>query len=223
MKTNLRHAVRIALAVTALAAAGAQAAEMTIYGRPGFEGRSYTLDNNANLADINFQNRVSSLIIHSGVWEVCTDRDLRGDCVLLRPGRYAELDSRLNDRIESMRVLDRQALRERDRARYDDRYRDDRYRAGGAGVEIWTQPNFAGKHVRLTGETHDLTPHGIQDQAASIVVHDGKWEFCTQPNFRGSCEILTRGTYPTLEQSLMHRVESVRQVEREGRDYYGRR
>jgi len=218
MKTNLRHAVRIAMAVTALAAAGAQAAEMTIYGRPDFEGRSYTLEGNANLADINFQNRVSSLVIHSGVWEVCTDRDLRGDCVLLRPGRYAKLDPRLNDRIESMRVLDRQALRERDRLSYDDRNR-----ARGTGVEIWTQPNFAGKHVRLQGETHDLTSHGIMDQAASIVVHDGKWQFCTKPNFRGNCETLTRGTYPTLEQSLNHRIESVRQVEREHRDYYGRR
>jgi Beta/Gamma crystallin len=225
MKTILRHALAAALAGTALAAAGVQAAEMTIYGQPGFHGKSFTLRGNANLADINFENRVSSLVVHSGTWEVCTEPDLRGRCVTLGPGEYASLDRRLDDRIESMRTLERHAGRDRDR---------------NEGVVIYTQPNFSGKSVALKGAANDLTPHGIQDQASSIVVHSGQWEFCSQPDFRGDCVTLARGEYPTLEQRLLHRVESVREVERvadrrerrweerrwderNDRDYYGRR
>ena len=214
MKRTLRHALSAAVAGLALVAAGAQAAEMTIYGQEDFRGRSYTLHGNANLADINFENRVSSIVVHSGLWEVCTDRDLRGRCKTLHPGEYATL-SGLNDRIESMQVLDARMARDR-----GERWSGDRYSDRGNGVEIWSQPNFAGKTVRLRGETTDLTPHGMQDQVSSIVVHEGTWEFCTQPNFRGTCVQLQRGTYATLEEGLNHRVESVRRVDH---DYYGRR
>ena len=223
MKRTLRHALSAAIAGLALVAAGAQAAQMTIYGQEGFRGKSYNLRGNANLADINFDNRVSSIVVHTGTWEVCTEADLRGRCETLGPGEYPDLH-RLNDRIESMRVIDRHTLGDRGSAyyggRYDDRSRDS-YADRGNGVEIWSQPNFQGKHIRLRDrETHDLTPHGMQDQASSIVVHEGTWEFCTQPGFRGSCVQLQRGTYATLEQELNHRVESVRRVDR---DYYGRR
>jgi hypothetical protein len=214
MTRTLRHALSAAFAGLALFAAGAQAAQMTIYGQPDFRGKSFTLRGNANLADINFENRVSSLVIHSGTWEVCTEADLRGRCETFGPGEYPNL-GRFDDRIESMRVLQRSNLQSRGSAYYDERHAD-----RGNGVEIWSQPNFSGKTIRLRGETVDLTPHGMQDQASSIVVHEGTWEFCTQPNFRGTCVQLQRGTYPTLEQELTHRVESVRRVDR---DYIGRR
>jgi len=216
MNRTLRHACTAALAGVALFAAASQAAEMTIYGQPGFQGRSYTLKGNANLADINFQNRVSSIVIRSGTWDVCTEPDLQGHCVTLQPGEYPQLDRSLNDRIESMRVVERSAGRDHGR-------RD--------AVVIYTQPNFAGKSVALGGDTTDLSPHGIQDQASSLVIHSGRWEFCSQPNYRGDCVTLGRGEYPTLEQRLNHRIESLREIDRmadrrdhgDRGDYYGRR
>lgn len=189
--------LRVAAVTAALFAGAAQAAEMTIFGQPGFEGRSFTLKGNANLADIHFQNRVSSLIVRSGTWEVCTEPDLRGECVTLRPGEYPRLDPRLNDRIESMRVMDRYSGRDR-----------------RGSVAIYSQSNFTGKSVTLKDDAADLTPHGLQDQASSIVVHSGRWEFCTQPNYRGDCMTLARGEYADLDQRLKHRVESVREVDR---------
>ena len=209
--------LRVAAVAAALSAGAAQAAEMTIFGQPGFEGRSFTLKGNANLADINFQNRVSSLVIRSGTWEVCTEPDLRGDCVTLRPGEYPRLDARLNDRIESMRVVDQYSGRDR---------RDRR-----GSVAIYSQANFTGKSVTLNDDAVDLTPHGLQDQASSIVIHSGRWEFCTQPNYRGDCVTLARGEYADLDQRLKHRIESVREVDRvaerdyrhDDRERYGRR
>ena len=193
---NRKTLLSTAALVAAVLAGGAQAAEMTIFQGRDFHGPSYTLKGNANLADIDFQNKVSSIVVRSGTWDVCTDPDLRGECVTLYPGEYPLLNARLNNRIESMRVLDRQAL-------------DDR-----AGVVIYSQPNFAGKSVAVKGDAASLVPHGIQDQASSIKVRGGSWQFCTQPNFAGECVTLARGDYPALEQRLNHRIESVREVER---------
>src|SRR5205085_5442713 len=118
--------IRTVAVVAAVFAGGAQAAEMTIFQGRNFHGPSYTLKGNANLADINFQNTVSSIVVRSGTWDVCTEPDLAGQCVTLYPGEYPVLNSRLNDRIESMRVVDRQAL------------------DGRQGVVIYSQPNFSG-------------------------------------------------------------------------------
>ena len=188
--------IRMAAVVAAVLAGGAQAAEMTIFQGPDFRGPSYTLKGNANLGDIDFQNKVSSIVVRSGTWDVCTEPDLAGQCATLYPGEYPVLNSRLNNRIESMRVVDRQVMH------------------GRQGVVIYSQPNFSGKAVDLKGDAASLVPHGIQDQASSIKIRAGRWEFCTQPNFAGDCVTLASGDYPTLEQRLNHRIESVREVDR---------
>jgi hypothetical protein len=192
-RTSLMRTVAV---VAAVFAGGAQAAEMTIFQGRDFRGPSYTLKGNANLADIDFQNKVSSIVVRSGTWDVCTEPDLAGQCATLYPGEYPVLNSRLNDRIESMRVVDRQALSQRQ------------------GLVIYSQPNFGGKAVDLKGDAATLVPHGIQDQASSLKIRAGRWEFCTQPNFAGDCVTLASGDYPTLEQRLNHRIESVREVDR---------
>jgi len=93
--------IRTVAVVAAVFAGGAQAAEMTIFQGRDFRGPSYTLKGNANLADIDFQNKVSSIVVRSGTWDVCTEPDLAGQCATLYPGEYPVLNSRLNDRIES--------------------------------------------------------------------------------------------------------------------------
>lgn len=58
--------------------------------------------------------QLSSIVVHSGAWEVCTQPHFRGDCVVLKPGKYSALEMKINHRIESMReaplwALDRAA------------------------------------------------------------------------------------------------------------------
>src|SRR6476620_4072413 len=78
--------IRTVAVVAAEFAGGAQAAEMTIFQGRDFRGPSYTLKGNANLADIDFQNKVSSIVVRSGTWDVCTEPDLAGQCATLYPG-----------------------------------------------------------------------------------------------------------------------------------------
>ena len=85
--------------------------------------------------------------------------------------------------------------------------------AAYADVTIFKQPNFSGERLTVRGETPDLQRSCFHDQASSVVVNSGRWEFCTQPNFRGDCETLGPGQYGTLSPRLLHRVESVRQVD----------
>jgi hypothetical protein len=191
---------RATLACALLAAAAAQAAEMTVFLQPNFEGRRATLRGYVpDLADVGFHDQVSSIIVRSGRWEVCTQPELKGDCMTLRPGEYPTLDPRFNHRIESAREVDRYAERAGDRGR--------------TSIEIYTQPEFRGKSLKLQDAARNLADSGFQNQASSIVVESGRWQLCSQPDFRGDCVTLGRGEYPTLDARLNHRVESVREVD----------
>jgi hypothetical protein len=52
--------------------------------------------------------RVSSIQVHSGIWEFCTDKDFGGLGILLRAGKYSDvkkLNLVLNDTVSSARVM----------------------------------------------------------------------------------------------------------------------
>ncbi|HUP28591.1 MAG TPA: beta/gamma crystallin-related protein [Usitatibacter sp.] len=85
--------------------------------------------------------------------------------------------------------------------------------AASAGqVTIYKQPNFTGESRTFNGEDLNLADNGINDQASSIIVKSGRWQFCSQPNFKGDCQVLEPGQYATLPQVLNHRIESFREV-----------
>src|SRR5262245_521757 len=84
----------------------AQAAEMTVYKQPNFNGASLTLrGDSGNLANQGFHDQVSSIQVRSGSWQVCTQPNFAGECVTLGPGSYGALEQRLNHRIESVREV----------------------------------------------------------------------------------------------------------------------
>lgn len=110
--------------LAALAAAGATLAtgmawgEIVLYGREGFDGRSLTVNGTTpDLRARRFNDRASSAVVYSGRWEVCSEAGFRGQCVLLRPGRYPTLDSLgIGDQISSIRAVGRRARMEEQRA-----------------------------------------------------------------------------------------------------------
>lgn len=84
--------------------------------------------------------------------------------------------------------------------------------AQAAEMMLFKHPNFEGRQVTLRGYTPNLASIGFQDQASSIVINSGRWEVCSQPDFKGDCVTLNRGEYPTLDVRLNHRIESAREV-----------
>ena len=109
----------------------AQAAQLTLYKQPNFTGEALTLHNDTtDLSGAKFEDQVSSVVVNSGRWQVCTSPNFQGNCSVLEPGRYATLEQDLNHRIESVRQLANTAANERYRGnRYADR--DQRFRGYG--------------------------------------------------------------------------------------------
>ncbi|MDP1649286.1 MAG: beta/gamma crystallin-related protein [Rubrivivax sp.] len=81
--------------------------QVTFYEREGFDGRSFTTEEQiANLQRSGFNDRASSAVVLGVQYEVCDDAGFRGRCVVLRPGRYPSLAAMgLNDRVLSVRAV----------------------------------------------------------------------------------------------------------------------
>jgi uncharacterized protein YcfJ len=106
------------LAVATLVVAAQASAQVTFYEREGFEGRSFSTERQVgNFERYGFNDRASSAVVLRDRWEVCSDAQFAGRCVVLRPGRYASLAAMgMNDRASSVRAVSRSA-----------RFDDDRY------------------------------------------------------------------------------------------------
>ena len=68
------------------------AAQVTFYEHDGFEGRSFTTERQVgNFERFGFNDRASSVVVLRDRWEVCSDVQFSGRCVVLRAGRYPSL------------------------------------------------------------------------------------------------------------------------------------
>ncbi|MEJ6022799.1 beta/gamma crystallin-related protein [Ramlibacter sp. PS4R-6] len=104
MKRTL-HAI---MAAAALVAAGQAAAQITLYEGEGFRGRAITTNEKLwNLQRTGMNDRVSSIIVDRGRWEVCEHARFEGRCVVLRRGSYPSLrEAGLNNSISSVRPFE---------------------------------------------------------------------------------------------------------------------
>ncbi|MGZ5131353.1 MAG: beta/gamma crystallin-related protein [Caldimonas sp.] len=84
--------------------------------------------------------------------------------------------------------------------------------AQAAEITLYEHAGFAGAQLTLRGWTPDISRVGFNDRASSIVVTSGRWELCSDADFKGTCATFTRGEYPTLEGRLNDRISSAREV-----------
>ena len=100
--------LRLSLAAAGMAVAAQATADVTFYEREGFEGRSFTTTKRVGALDrYGFNDRASSVVVTgTDRWEVCDDAQFKGQCVILRPGRYPSLAAmNLNNRVSSARMV----------------------------------------------------------------------------------------------------------------------
>jgi uncharacterized protein YcfJ len=105
----MKRTLQCALAVGALALATHASAQITFYEGHGFRGRAFTAEGTVpNFDRTGLNDRISSIVIDRGRWEVCEDSRFRGRCVVLRRGSYESLDEMgMNNRISSVRPVER--------------------------------------------------------------------------------------------------------------------
>jgi len=108
-ETAMNAILRSALAVAGVAIATQAVAQVTFYEREGFEGRSFTTEEQVgNMERYGFNDRASSIVVVHDRWEVCEDVRFGGRCVILPPGRYPSLaEMGLNNRVSSVRSVGR--------------------------------------------------------------------------------------------------------------------
>jgi hypothetical protein len=58
----------------------------------------------ASLGGTAFNDRARSMIVNKGQWELCSDQNFGGDCVVVGPGRYDNLGG-LSNRLSSLRRM----------------------------------------------------------------------------------------------------------------------
>jgi hypothetical protein len=218
-----------AAAVLATFTHAAFAGEITLFSDSNFRGQRVTIDRDAaSLGDFNFNDRASSAVIRSGTWLLCEHTNFGGRCQEFGPGEYREIPG-FNDAISSARQVDRGGRgrwrdHDRDGSRDDERggwrgddrgdrgdrggWRGDR---GGPDVVMFAGPRFEGPQVELSQDVRALNDVGFNDRATSLIIREGRWEFCEHADFRGECVVLGPGRYDVLDR-MNNRISSMRRV-----------
>jgi|SRR5436309_6689676 len=79
-------------------------------------------------------------------------------------------------------------------------------------ITLFQHRDFSGTGVTVHHEAQDLSATAFNDTATSMVIREGVWQACTEPNFQGQCVQLQPGAYRNLNASLNHSVASVREI-----------
>jgi len=84
--------------------------------------------------------------------------------------------------------------------------------AGAAEIVFYEYADFAGRSLTLRGQARNFADLAFNDRASSLVVLSGRWEVCTDADFRGTCVTLERGEYAQLDSRLDSRISSAREI-----------
>ena len=78
-------------------------------------------------------------------------------------------------------------------------------------MTLFSRGDFGGREITLRDATPNLIDMGFNDKASSMQVRSGRWEVCSDVQFRGECAIFERGDYRTLDR-FNNRISSAREV-----------
>lgn len=192
--------IRTLLALAAATAAPLAGAQITFYDAPRLAGRPFTVNQTiANFADVGFNDRAASAVVHGGTWQLCTDAYFRGRCESLGPGEYQDLSIvGIAYAVSSARELTGWPG------------------AGGGGggggrVILYDGNGFYGRSFEVSGPVANLDGTGFNDRAQSMIVNEGTWELCVDANFGGYCQAFAPGRYSNLG-PLTGQLSSMRPV-----------
>ena len=186
------------------------APQIVFYEREGFAGRSFNTDKQiGNFERNGFNDRASSVVVTSDLWEACEDPWFGGRCVVLRPGKYASLAAMgLNDSVTSVRTVSP-----------NERIDDNRYAPAPipapavAQITFYERESFEGQSFTTNEQIGNLERYGFNDRASSAVVVGEAREVCDDIRFNGRCVVLRPGRYRSLAaMGLNDRISSVRSV-----------
>ena len=170
---------------------------VAFYESEGFGGRSMVSQD--DLSDLNrtgFNDRISSIEVFGGPWEICQASAYGGPCAVLRPGQYPSLRAiGFDNSISSIRAIGR----------------DSGPGSSAAQVMFYEGEGFGGRSFTTQGDVLDFGRFGFNNRAASVEVMSGWFEVCQGASYSGQCVFLRPGKYPSLaSMGLNNRIASAR-------------
>ena len=84
-----------------------------------------------------------------------------------------------------------------------------------ASLTLFGQPGYRGASVVLSGPAPTLGPWSFSDRSKSLQIRGrGRWQVCTEPHYRGRCEIVSDSIYDLAAWRLNNQISSARPVGR---------
>ena len=214
MATERTRSLRGLLAAAlALVSASALAGEITLFQNRDFRGTTVTLQSPMLNLEGNGFTTASSAVVRSGVWEVCTDANFRGQCTRLQPGEYRSVNALLNDDVASAREVTIASTVTAPVIVADVPPPPAQVivASGAPRIALFERAGFGGRSLELTKTMGGLDRSGMYAGADAAVVYGGVWRLCTRQYFRGECADFAPGRYENLG-SLAGRVSSAELV-----------
>ena len=193
----MKTALQLAALVLMLAARAVMAQDVMFYEYRDFGGGSFSAnDAIPDLANTGYNDRAGSLVIRSGLWQVCTDANYQGRCVTLQPGEYRDLASMgFSGNISSARPIGYGPAGAPGAGATPVPGPGGR---GGPAVILFDDFQQAGRQFAVDGPVENLDRSGFNDRARSMIVNAGRWELCRDAYFRGTCEVYGPGRYNAI-------------------------
>lgn len=172
-------------------------AALEVFAASNLRGASVDVNSDRDdFTDIGFNDRASSIRVRRGYWQLCSDANFHGSCRVYGPGIY-DLTRSLEGKLSSARLVD---PREENRPANDEPL-----------VLLYPRAFMGGRGLPVNRDISDLVRLNFNDQTSSIVIDEGEWEVCTDAHYGGTCKVLERGSYGTLD-TLDRRISSLRRV-----------
>jgi hypothetical protein len=185
-----------------------------VYTDPNFQGQAITIDSDVStLRNTGVNDRIQSMRVFGGTWEVCENRDYGGVCMTFGPGDYRRLPPQLDRVISSMRQITREPVwtgLNPAGGNYTI------FEANGARtrhpVWLFEHADFGGATLRATGDLPSMGGNPFNDRASGMFISWGTWQFCEHDNYGGRCFTAGPGQYATMPAGMNDTISSFRRL-----------
>ena len=194
---------------------GAGGTAIVGYTAPNFGGRSVVFSHDEpDLRSLRLNDRIASVRVLGGRWQICSDINYVGCKSITRD--IPDLNSvGWGGRISSIREGERWWGESGGRAGGT----GSGYGRGGSGrggaenqvptLTLFQEPTFKGRSYLTQKEVRNLADVGFNDMASSIRVSGGRWQVCTDKNFKGDCQVISRDMNE-LATNFTRQISSIR-------------
>lgn len=211
--TLLNRFMKSVAAVCAVSALCVPIASAQLFGGKGggivlFEGSNFSGEaveitgDVRTLNDARFNDEASSIRVLSGSWIVCDDADFRGRCQTISRDVSDLRSIGLNNNISSVRPAGGFG------------FGGNTGQSGGvydqsAPIILFSDTNFRGDPLSITGNVDSLSRLGFNDRAESVKINRGVWLLCHDADLRGRCEYVDRDVDDLRDIGLRDNISSI--------------